>query len=56
MKQVDKTTRAPRAGRLIFCPHCEHVAWVFHFSWAALTCGGCARMVDKTDWKTKATQ
>ena len=56
MKQVNKTTRAPNAGRLIYCPFCGHAARVYHFAWAALTCSSCARMVNKTEYKTEGTQ
>ena len=38
--------------RLIKCPHCGHENRVYHFSWCAVTCQGCKRMVDKYDFTT----
>jgi hypothetical protein len=50
---VNRYTRAGRDGRMIACPHCGTVATVYHFAWCAITCSGCHRMVDKTDWLIK---
>ena len=50
---VTKFTRAGSYGRLIKCPHCGHEKRVYHFSWLAVTCQSCKRMVDKTDWSYK---
>ena len=50
MKRVTKTTRASRDGKLIYCPECNTVARVFHFSWSALGCCGCDGMISKCDW------
>ena len=49
---ITRWTRASSAGRLIRCPHCGTTARVFHFSWAAVTCQGCDRMVDKYAYTT----
>ena len=49
-KRLDRWTRASASGRVIRCPHCGTEARVFHFSWSAVTCQGCDRMVDKYDW------
>ena len=49
-KPVDRWTRASSTGRLIRCPHCGHEKRVYHFSWCAVTCQGCHRMVDKYEW------
>jgi ribosomal protein S27E len=50
---VNRYTRAGRDGRPIVCPHCGTFATVYHFAWCAITCSGCHRMVDKTDWLIK---
>lgn len=47
---VTKTTRAPRTGRVIECPHCASLHRVFHFAWSALGCQGCGEMVEKYQW------
>ena len=52
-KPVDRWTRAGSYGRLIKCPHCGHENRVYHFSWSAVTCQGCKRMVDKHDFTFK---
>ena len=52
-KPVDRWTRAGSYGRLIKCPHCGHENRVYHFSWCAVTCQGCKRMVDKFDFTTR---
>ena len=51
-KPVTRNTRASASGRLIKCPHCGHENRVYHFSWCAVTCQGCRRMVDKYDFTT----
>lgn len=51
-KPVTRNTRARASGRLIKCPHCGHENRVYHFSWCAVTCQGCRRMVDKYDFTT----
>jgi hypothetical protein len=53
-KPVTRHTRASASGRLIKCPHCGHENRVYHFSWCAVTCQGCRRMVDKYDFTTPA--
>ena len=52
-KPVDRWTRAGSYGRLIKCPHCSHENRVYHFSWCAVTCQSCKRMVDKFDFTTR---
>jgi uncharacterized protein (DUF983 family) len=47
---ITKTTRAPRTGRLIVCPHCSSTHRLFHFAWCALVCPDCGEAVDKYDW------
>jgi len=49
-RKVDRFTRAGRDGRVITCPHCATAARVYHFAWCAITCSGCHRMIDKTEW------
>ena len=51
---VTRWTRASSTGRVIRCPHCGTEKRVYHFSWAAVTCQGCDRMVDKYDYTTTA--
>lgn len=50
MAHVTKTTRAPRSGKTIYCPHCRNPAVVYHFSWCAIQCQHCDQIVDKYDW------
>ena len=50
---VTRFTRASASGRSIKCPHCGHEKRVYHFSWCAVTCQGCHRMVDKYNFTTK---
>jgi hypothetical protein len=47
---VNRHTRAGRNGRPIECPHCQYVATVRHFAWAALQCTACHRMIEKGQW------
>jgi len=47
---VTRWTRASSFGRVIRCPHCGTEKRVYHFSWSAVTCQGCDRMVGKYDW------
>ena len=49
-KPLDRWTRAGSTGRVIRCPHCGLEKRVYHFSWSAVTCQGCKRMVDKYEW------
>lgn len=49
---VTKHTRAGRAGKEIYCPHCGSANRVYHFAWCATTCQSCRAMVDKYDWFT----
>ena len=50
MKKVNKYTRAAYNGKEIFCPKCNAKNKVYHFSWCAITCGECKKMVDKYEW------
>ena len=50
-KKVDRYTRAGQLGKFIVCPHCNQGAFVFHFSWSALSCQHCDTMINKYDWK-----
>ena len=50
-KKVDRYTRAGQFGKFIVCPHCNQGAFVFHFSWSALSCQHCDTMIEKNDWK-----
>ena len=47
--KVTRYTRAPRQGKYVICPHCEGAMRVFNFSFSALGCMYCKRMVDKYD-------
>ena len=49
--KVNRYTRAGQNGKFIICPHCNQGAFVFHFSWSALSCQHCDTMIDKYDWK-----
>jgi ribosomal protein S27E len=50
MAKVNKCTRADEYGKKISCPHCKTKCIVYHFSWAAITCDGCGKLVDKNKW------
>ena len=50
-EKVSRYTRAGRHGKTIFCPQCNKVATVYHFSWSALGCQHCKNMIDKYEWK-----
>ena len=50
MTHVTKTTRASKDGKFIYCPKCDAVTRVFHFSWSALVCSSCEEVVNKCDW------
>jgi len=50
MKTVTSRTRAPRQGKLVYCPHCGAQARFFHFSWSAAGCQSCSAMVKKLQW------
>ena len=47
---VTKHTRAGKKGKKIYCPKCNHSTKVYHFSWSAITCGACTRMINKYDF------
>ena len=51
MEKVTRYTRANKYdGKAIYCPKCDESNRVYHFTWSAITCGGCKEMVDKTEW------
>lgn len=52
-RNVDRFTRAGRAGREIICPDCGTAARVYHFAWCAITCSGCHQMINKGLWLIK---
>ena len=37
-------------GRLVRCPHCNHVSRVYHLGFSSLQCIHCKTMVRKYDW------
>ena len=47
---VDNRTRAGKHGKDIICTNCGGVARVFHFSWSAIECSDCKKMVNKGNW------
>lgn len=51
---VTKHTRAPRAGRDIYCPLCGSRTTVYHFAWSALVCPTCKIDAPKLLWETDA--
>jgi len=54
MPKVNRYTRASKYdGKAIYCPKCDRLNRVYHFSWSAITCGGCKEMIDKTEWNLK---
>jgi ribosomal protein S27E len=48
--RITKTTRAPRTGRAIVCPHCSSALTVYHFAWSALVCPACGQATEKRHW------
>ena len=50
MKTVTASTRAPRTGKIIYCPKCGSVHRVFHFSWSATFCHDCDNMINKYEY------
>ena len=56
MKKVNKYTRAGKEGRTIYCPECNAPNKVYHFSWSAITCGGCQQMIGKYNFSVKPRQ
>jgi len=51
--KVNKHTRAGQQGKKIYCPVCKESNRVYHFSWSALSCGNCKKMVNKYDFYIK---
>lgn len=51
MTTVTRDTRAPRDGRIIICPRCQHKTGpVYHFAWTDLGCMNCKGMIPKKNW------
>lgn len=42
--------RVTMHGRLVRCPHCNHVSRVYHLGFSSLQCINCKAMVRKYDW------
>ncbi len=49
-EEITTKTRLGKAGRLVCCPHCKHVARVYALSFSALACQNCRQMVNKYHW------
>ena len=47
---LTKHHRVTMHGRLVRCPHCNHVTRVYHLGFSVLQCIHCRTMVDKYDW------
>ncbi len=50
LTKVKKNARAGKYGKDLFCPCCKQQITVYHFSWSALQCSRCKKMVEKYDW------
>tara|TARA_B100001250_G_C19523378_1_gene666984 strand:+ start:174 stop:557 length:384 start_codon:yes stop_codon:yes gene_type:complete len=50
LTKVKKNARAGKYGKDLFCPCCQQQITVYHFSWSALQCSRCKKMVEKYDW------
>lgn len=48
--KVNRYTRAGRDGKIISCPVCGYKKIVYHFGWCAITCTGCKKDIEKTQW------
>ena len=48
---VNRYTRAGKNGKEIICPHCNKTSRVYHFSWSAVGCLNCKKMVNKNEWR-----
>ena len=55
LQKVPKWCHGGREGKTIICPECGSDTHVHHFSWDALTCGGCSADVEKYDWYLAAS-
>ena len=42
-------------GALVKCPECNHIARVYHLSWAALGCVKCKKANLKVNWLIEKT-
>jgi ribosomal protein S27E len=56
MAKVTKYTRAGKTGKNISCPNCEHRIRAFHFSWSALQCQKCKKLIEKEKWNISENQ
>lgn len=50
MKKITKYTRAGENGKWIVCPLCNEKQKLYHFSWVAITCQSCRKLVNKYEW------
>ena len=55
LQKVPKWCHGGREGKTIICPECGSDTHVHHFSWDALTCGGCSADIEKYDWYLAAS-
>ena len=56
MSKVNKRTRAGKDGKVIQCPNCGQQCRVYHFSWSAIQCQKCKKMIDKEKWIVSENQ
>jgi ribosomal protein S27E len=56
MAKVTKHTRAGQDGKVISCPNCQQKTRVHHFSWFAVQCQKCKKMIEKTKWNISENQ
>ena len=56
MEKVNKYTRAGQSGKIISCPNCKHEDRIYHFSWSALGCQKCKKMIEKQKWNISKDQ
>ena len=47
---LTKHHRVTMHGRLVRCPHCNHVSRAYHLGFSAMQCIHCRAMVNKYDW------
>lgn len=55
METVNKTTRAGKNGKVIYCPQCSAANQVYHFGWSATECQQCHKTIDKELWLLEGT-
>ena len=54
--KVNDRTRAPKAGKKIFCPHCDSDLTVSHFSWEDMHCRKCRKYIPKNEWNLMSSK